>query len=474
MDDKSYHAILESLFRCTLTEKSIALGGTKSAAGSETQRLPKCAKAVRAVVEHGQGKLRRKTILALVDHITQTLPGPDDDLVQPLAQDYVKALLVLLSRPANVEQLAKLSADGWEAAVTFCLDAVSGFLAYVDQDASALSRASPAPGSAPLTRSSGRSSLDPGSRITGHIGQSTLVDLLECLHFLMLAPNAPLLRFAHEVCQPLVKVLRIKQIKIGRTQQFSFATLNTVLARIRLDNLQLAQNLTTQLVPIVSHWWYVQRVAKDEMLKSIRDEMIRTMFAMFLHLESLARPDSPDHIRKEVEDLLDVLWSEYSRRDPPDQLRLGDLNFGSLPAPSDYFRTSVFSLQPHDKEGERKYGVLQCIATLENVFLRFNRPDGTQPAGGDEQPRKRRRVAHEPNRLRRKLKSPDQGTQLAALQIVPFLAHSRALSGDDAWDLLGDLLGLLTAKEASVASWAMLSAARSVTPCVYPHPDYFL
>ncbi|PKS13290.1 hypothetical protein jhhlp_000061 [Lomentospora prolificans] len=459
LEDKTYHQILESLFRCALTEKSLSLGGTQKAVASATQRLSKCAKAVRTVVEHGLGKLRRKTTLAIVDHITQTLPGPDEELIQPLVQDYVKALLVLLSRPANVEQLAKQSADGWESTVNFCIDAVTGYLSYVDQDAGALARASPAPGSAPLTRSSGRTSSDTGYKAPGYISQTTLLDLLECLHYLVLTPNAPVHRVAQAVSRPILRILRIKQMKLSRIQQFSFATLNTVLTRIQLDNLDLARSLTTDLLAIVSHWWYVQKVAKDEMLKAVRDEMIRTMFAMFLHLENLSGSNSREPIQREAEDLLDVLWSEYARRDASDQLQLGDINLGSIPTPADYFKTPIFSLQPHDKEGERKWGVLQSIAILEGILSRFNKKDQTQSVGGDEQPRKRRRMAHGPNRLRQKLKSPDPATQLTALQLIPFLVCGSLFPGDDAWDLLCDLLGLVSAKQASLASWAMLSAA---------------
>lgn len=460
-DDKTCHQILESVFNGAVAEKSVCLGGSKAAATAAT-RLTKCAKVVRFVIEQGTGKLKRKTALAVADHITQILPGPDEELIEPLTEGYIKALRALLSRPANVEQLAKQSADGWLVCVKFCADVVASYVATAEEDTSLVARASPAPGTPQalsLTRSSGRSNPASSQRPQGYISQTTLLDLLECLHYLVLTPHSPLRQVAARISRPVVRILRIRQFSLGRIQQFSFATIGTILTRITIDDLIQAGSLARDLLPLISHWWHARGVAKDEMLKSIRDEMLRAIFSMSLHLEHLAKDSPDDRLRKDLEDLLDVLWSEYARRDPPDQLRIDDLNFSSLVVPDDYFRTSIFSLHPHNREGERKWGVLQSIALLEDILFKANRADG-RTTGADEQPRKRRRTAREPNRLRQKLKLLDTGSQVTALQLVPFLTQSPMLSDDDMWDLLADMTLLVTDKRETTASWAMLVAAR--------------
>ncbi|MBE3044180.1 hypothetical protein IMZ48_16730, partial [Candidatus Bathyarchaeota archaeon] len=465
LDDKTCHQILESVFNGSVAENAVCLGGSKSAASTAATRLSKCAKVVRLVIEQGTGKLKRKTALAVADHITQILPGPDEELIQPLTEGYIKALRALLSRPANVEQLAKGSAEGWLVCVKFCADVVASYVSNADEDASLLARASPAPGTPQalsLTRSSGRSNAS-SQRPQGYITQSTLLDLLECLHYLVLTPHSPLRQVAARISRPVMRILQIRQFSLGRIQQFSFATIVTILSRLTVDDMSQARTLARGLVPLITHWWHARGVAKDEMLKSIRDEMLRAIFAMCLHLEHLAKDCPDDRLRKDLEDLLDVLWSEYARRDPPDQLRIDDLNFSSVLVPDNYFRTSIFSLHPHNREGERKWGVLQSIALLEDILFKANRADGA-PAGADEQPRKRRRTAREPNRLRQKLKLLDTGTQVTAVQLVPFLAQSKVLSDDDVQDLLGDLAALVTDKRETMASWAMLAAARYVRP----------
>lgn len=397
----------------------------------------------------------------MADHITQILPGPDEELIQPLTEDYIKALKALLSRPANVEQLAKQSAEGWLVCVKFCADVVASYVSNADEDASILARASPALGTPSLTRSSGRSNLATSQRPQGYITQSTLTDLLECLHFLVIAPHSPIQQVSSRISRPVVRILQIRQFRLSRIQQHSFGIVRIILNRINIDDLEQARILARDLVPLVTHWWHTRTVAKDELLKSTRDEMLQAIFPMSLHLEHLVK-NAPDHrLSTELEDLLDLLWSEYASRDPPHQLRIDDLNFCSVLVPDDYFRTAIFSLRPHNKEGERKWGVLQSIALLEAILFKATR-ESELPTNVVEQPRKRRRTAREPNRLRQKLKLLDTGTQITALQLVPFLAHSRMLSNDDAQDLLDDMAILVTDKRGTVASWAMLAAARWV------------
>ncbi|PNH42528.1 hypothetical protein VD0004_g4798 [Verticillium dahliae] len=113
--DKHYHRIFEALFRCAITEKQSYYSGKKTTAASAATRLSKCAEALRLALNHGASKLKRKTVLAVIDHITQTLPGPDNnshEMVEPLLQNYIKAIVALLSHQANVEHLATFEGNG--------------------------------------------------------------------------------------------------------------------------------------------------------------------------------------------------------------------------------------------------------------------------------------------------------------------------------------------------------------------------
>ncbi|KAI8211796.1 Serine/threonine-protein kinase TEL1 [Colletotrichum sp. SAR 10_76] len=288
LGDKHYHRIFEGLFRCAIAEKQNFYGGKRTTAAAAGSRLSKCAEALRLAVAHGASKLKRKTLIAVIDHITQTLPGPgeDADFVEPLLKDYVRSLAALLGHQPNSEHLAILDADGWLACVDFCIDTVSRYLENADRDS--VSRASPAPGTASMGFSTGRST-NPSQRVTGQIHRGTVQDLLHCIYLLVIPPNAPLWRRTKDLSKTLIQILHT-------------------------DDLSRASSLARDLVPLVSHWWQGRTVSQDEMLNSVRDEMLKTIFLTHLHLECLVFQED-DHVLKDIEDLIDALWQDCTQTD---------------------------------------------------------------------------------------------------------------------------------------------------------------
>jgi serine-protein kinase ATM len=460
--DKHYHRIFDALFKCALNEKQIYFGGKKSSVPAAASRLSKCAEALRHTVNHGAAKLKRKTVLALIDHVTETLPGPDDDLVQPLVKDYVKALVAALAYQANAEQIATLAGEGWERCVDFCCQTVVHHLGGVERDSGPGSRASPAPGtvSTASLAFSGRSGSGPMQKLGGSMSLNTLQDLLQCLQNLVTPPNAPVLRRAKEISAAVVQVLQVRHLKIGPIHQYAFAIVYSVLTATDADDLTLAANLTKDLVPLVGHWWQGRSVARDASLTKIRDEMLKTIFAVHLHLEHLCLIGSDEFLRKDIDDLIDVLWLEYSRRDERAQLQLDDLTFAGSSLPPNSFRIDAFALRPHNPEAERQWALVQSLALLETIVSRSIQRERPSSAGDQAQPRKRRRMAVDVIRIRQKLKSLDPGVQRTALQLVPFLMHNRVFSVTEISDVLGDLVVLAGDKQNLTASWAMLACAR--------------
>ncbi|KAJ5005626.1 Serine/threonine-protein kinase TEL1 [Colletotrichum sp. SAR 10_99] len=284
LGDKHYHRIFEGLFRCAIAEKQNFYGGKRTTAAAAGSRLSKCAEALRLAVAHGASKLKRKTLIAVIGHITQTLPGPgeDADFVEPLLKDYVRSLAALLGHQPNSEHLAILDADGWLACVDFCIDTVSRYLENADRDS--ISRASPAPGTASMGFSTGRST-NPSQRVTGQIHRGTVQDLLHCIYLLVIPPNAPLWRRTKDLSKTLIQILH-----------------------------------------------------------------------------------EDDHVLKDIEDLIDALWQEYSRRDLRSQLQLEDLTFVTHRLPQDYFTIELFGLRPHNRDGERRWACTQTDCVDSTVW----------------------------------------------------------------------------------------------------------
>lgn len=459
---------MEALFSCTLLEKQVYFSTKKSSKTVSTAiaRLEKCAECLRAVVSHGVAKIKRKTARAIIDHITQVLPGADDDFVEPLLQNYTKAFVALLDHPANVESFAVGDGEPWLLCVDFCLMAISRFLESSDRPSGSLSRASPAPGSGQtmsLAFSTGRSGSSSGLlRNPRQAGSQVAENYLSALNLLLSAPQAPFQERAKEITSTVLQVLQARHAKLSTMHQVAFATINSALQFIHADNVSLAKSWARDLVPLITHWWPPRALLRDAMSNAIRDEILKTLYGIHLFLENLMQEASRGSLLQDLEDLLDTLWLEYSKREDRARLQLDDLTFTSMSLPAGHPETGVFSLRPYNPTAEQNWALLDGIAILESLHSCSLQKDRGQQPPEDEQPRKRRRVARDPDRILQKLTSPDPGVRLTALQLLPFLSHQRRFSVDEVTDCLEVFLTLISDKQAIVASWAMLACSRYV------------
>ena len=462
MDDKTYHSIYESLFRCALLEKEAYFAPRRTITAAA--RLAKCGEALRSVVRHGASRIKRKTARAVVDHITQILPGPDNNYVEPILQNYVKALSTFLDVAPNVENLATFSGEGWEACVGFCTDALSRWLDTGDAD-SPMSGASPAHLASAGARAGSVAPLTPrGSLSSSQIGSQLAQDFMSCLDSLMGGGNAPVLRVSGDVSRIVLQVLQVRQLKIGELQKLAFSTLNSIFRRIQTENIDLAKKLASDVMPVLTHWWQPRALSRDAMLNSVRDEMLKTIHCIHLYIDAITRFPSPASVSplRNLEDLLDALWSEYSRRDERARLQLDDVSFTALRLPEDHPSTAVFKLRPHHLPGEQNWIFLENLALLESIYARNSKHGRNRDAADDHPPRKRRQVIAASNRLHLKVSSPDPAVRLTALQLIPFLTRRRSglVSDDDIPGMLQDLSSYIMAKQGFVATWAMMACAR--------------
>ncbi|RYO81555.1 hypothetical protein DL762_007046 [Monosporascus cannonballus] len=385
---------LEILFQCAVSEKSAYYGSkkmAKSTAALTAARLVRCAEALRLAVEHGASKLRRKTLLAVVDHIIQTLPGPNEDFVQPLLQDYIKALVALLGHAPNVELLATYDSEGWFSCVDFTLRVIDQYVQAGESD-SGPSRASPVPGTGrgaiSLTASTLTSTASSSQRSGSRVYRTHLQDLVQCLVSLSHASNAPLLQRSTEISSAMLQVLQLRSWGINQLHQLAFSVINALLVLTQTEDSMQASSLAIDSLPLISYWWQARSASEDDaLLNGVRNEMLNVVYNSHLQLEAIVKQGSDTSVLDHVESLADTLWSEYSRREDRAQLQQDDLAYSTSPKANSIFSLEAFSLRSFSIEAEKKWAVVQILALLEGLVRKSSSP--VQASADDERPRKR-------------------------------------------------------------------------------------
>lgn len=483
LSDRAYHDIFEALFKTVLEQKPKYFvnrnnantgnnnSNNKTAKAAEL-RLTKCAKAVRAAAasaNRGSSKVKQKTLVAIIDHITQVLPAPggSETFVRPLLKDYVKALAEL-TRSANAEFFARKEGHLWGVCVDFFLDIITHRIpqhgaASHAVDQSLLGRNSPAPGT---PRSTLRSTLRSNSgsllsqKLPSEISEGEPArDALEGLYHLVSAANAHHMSRYQDVANAALQVLRLQHLSMGPLQNTSFSIINTIISATQLDDPVYTESLVRDLLPLMAHWWRADRVSQDDTIKSLRGEILRTILLSQLHIENMAVNRWDDHVREEIEYLLDPIWQEYSKRTASNQLQLSDITFATSRLPSDYLHIGIFGLRPFNTDSESQWAVVQCLASLEAVLLR-QKPKTTAQQSDQQQPRKRRRIDQKENRIRAKLRDRHPEVTLTTLQIIPFILAAQPLSAEEVQDLLAHLISFTTHKDTAIASWAIIACSR--------------
>lgn len=378
----------------------------------------------------------------------------------PLLQDYIKALAELLSRQAHVELLARKDGELWSLCVEFFIDLIDQVLPS-GRHGEQLSETSAVHGAFALgTSRSSTPTLQTTQKRTVRIEGSPLRDALEALHYLVMGANAPILTQRREISGTIVRVLRVKQLRVGSIQTLCFAIFNVIFPTFQTDDLVYANTLVKDVMPLMGFWWRADKVSQDDLIKAVRNEISKSIFFTNLHLEHLAVRALDADICTGIETLSETLWTEYSRRGSAYKLSLTDLTFTTAELPADHFKLPYFGLRPHIAEAESQWAMLQNIARLESISLKCRNNASNLASKNDEQAQKRRKTQATINRVRLQLKSADAQMRYTALQLLPFVLAEGALETQEVLDLHGDLIVLAADKNSNTASWALLACAR--------------
>ena len=370
----------------------------------------------------------------------------------PLLQDYIKALNEALAHPSHVELLARKGGVAWQTCVDFLLTLVSKVLPD-NVSIDPVARGSPAPGTRLTARSSSSTQVQ---KRAGQLDGGPLRDALQSLHYLVTGVNAPLVRRSHELSELALKVLGVQHFSLGAIQTLGFSIFNETFSFTQTDDLTHSLEMAQAVLSPMTYWWRADKVSQDELIRSLRNEISRTMLLIYQYLENLAT-HSDDALRRQVEDLADVLWLEYSKRSEAFRLQLSDVDFASyLRWPRDSLSLAFFGLHPYNESAEGPWVVLQNLAMLESLLIKTKAADADGDEHLENQPRKRRRIEQPPSRLRSKLHSNDLSTKRTAIQLLPFMMSTRSLQAELLENL--DTIAILAGdKDSITASWALIA-----------------
>ena len=460
--DKTWHSIYETLLKCARTERSTYLNASESQKTRAAPRLAACGRALRTTVAAGVKKIRKKTTKALVEHILQILPVREGSKAYcaGLSSDYVKSLRTILEYQPHVEHF---EGSQWHEVLDFCLEGVAP-LAETGDDEHDSDDEMPAtagasmrtPSAISLTRRSrvGTSQAQRAQRAP--VFRKEVDDLIACVHQLVRATNAPVAQNEINVVNAMQKFLSLSD-SVRTSYNDAFSAINAVLYRTSSTSVQLTQHIVATLIPLVKDLW-------SRKSASLRDEMLVTLVLSKDHVSALAADITQATFRIDLENLLEALQGDYSKRLERDQLHMGDLvlDCTSSSYGKSNLRLPLFALWRGRLRAEGLWSLLYVIASytaaLDKQKLALQ---GKATTIGNGAPAKRTRLANflSDDILRHASASPTPATRIANLQYLCFLFQLRPYTSEDVITLLEPLTACTLDANVAVGRWALLALA---------------
>lgn len=467
--DKSYHKILESLFRLTTTEVSTYAKASKDhLKNGAAVRLSTCAGVVRLAVEMGVKKLRFKTVKALVEHITQTLPMSNKGYCEPLLIGYFKSLRTVLEYPPHSEHLSGVE---WLNVIEFCNetlhdlnDASGGSYTNMMNGSSVVTSfrsrhgRSPTPGT---VADHGRKASNRGSQRAAEVNlRSIAEDLVLCIKHLVSASNAPILGHAPTLGHAQATLANLCGLLAtlsspGLELQTVFESINSIVARIMTDDISLMLQTMRTLLPNIRRLWDIKS-------PTLKDHLLISLLYGEVYFSRLVSTDETGDSTNDLSRLLQVFRQEYSKRPEREQLQLEDLDLPDHPLGSERPSSmKAFELRSAASRAEQPWTLLYISASIILVLSADDSARGKSvEANIVENPPKRRKLNKPINEILADAKSTDVQRKLFALQVLTFVFDRIVVDVESLKHYLEPLLQCLSDDNANIVSWALLVLTR--------------
>ncbi|POS87789.1 hypothetical protein EPUL_001654, partial [Erysiphe pulchra] len=451
LNDKSYKKIFEVLFKTIILEKHSFSKNRKS-----IKQLELCSTVMRLIVKTATSKIKPKTVNLLVEHHIQALTPIDGKVFQTLTKDYLKNLTLIFQHASNLENL---KVDRWLDSIDFCLQAIGQVIGVNHGDSMTLT---PKSSSFSMLHSS---STRPQSEIHNLTCQTSLTrqnveELFQILYLLVSSSNSQISMRYSIIGDTVLRFLQSQNTSICLTNQLAFAVINAVLYFTRFEFVNYTKMIARDIIPIICRFFQGKVVSKDEMLNSIKDEILIIICNVHQHLESMIMDKDFHETQSELVNLLEVMKGDYLKRSDRDQLQIDDLEFKNYENEYiNFFHLCSFSLRAHNYQAERNWGFLKLIGILERLVCLTKLFDSLNNNRSNDHPQKRRRSYEISDHLVEIIATNDERLKLAGLQVLPFCLENLKLTSYGLRALLAHLYICSDSKNSKINAWTLIVLA---------------
>ncbi len=457
-DDKAYHGILEALFCAAKVECSAYANASKPAPKAKiASRLSECAGVLGLAVKIGVRKLRVKTVKALIEHVSQTLPTSDGLYCEPLVAGYLKALRTVLEYSPHPEHLLK---EDWHDAIDFCNASIRDLNLSSSEDSSSLPNGVRGPDSftdlpsrstTPSIHSdyirSTKSQQNSNSQLRG-----SATNLVLCVRYLTSASNAPVLEKASVTLDALLALLQMSP-NLGDTQQAAFESINSIVVRITTDDISLVLQTLRRLIPLIRRFWQAKSAGHREMLTS--------MFLGEMYLNRLVQSDKNGDCKADLLGLLETLRAEYCKRIEREQLQLDDVDLADHTFRTDRhmpLSTEACELRLGANKAEEPWALLHMSASLLITIHCESAVHEMQSGNAElDPPLKRQKMTGPLDDILDLTKGPTTSEKLYALQVLVFVFDKLTVDIGTLEGIVNLLIPCASDDNGPIASWAILA-----------------
>ncbi|KAK9431936.1 hypothetical protein V1505DRAFT_30178 [Lipomyces doorenjongii] len=427
--DKSYHKMIEGVFQVVIKEKKLYVRSNGVKAGQIVERLSLAASVFRTIVEQGVEIFRSKTFNALTNHIVQ-VSMHDNEFMDPIALDYLKALKTLCEYPPHIEHL---SAEDWTDLASYLAAGIAVQIQVAEREQ------------------------------TRRLRSETL-ELIACLENMMTAANAPIASCARFIYTSLRELLLFLTVETG-VHRNVFWCVNKILTYTILNDRVLYAEMVMDLIPLVASLW-------NGKTNTLKEQLIATIAYIYPGIQTLAT----NKIGEPMRNLVYVIFAEYRGRLQREMLQIDDITLSPCEtmawlSTSNFYLSSEKSIVP--------WMILMILARC-NEFIDpesfESRTAVNYVSPTADLSRKRRRLIDSDSDTIQEDTSPSTYTdqlfsklalstephQLALLQLISFILHlDRRPRNIQSY--VPRLNTFAASDNSSIACWAMVSLAALTT-----------